>query len=118
MGVGLFPGLAGWFPLWCAGKAWAGSEAGVSKVAVVYINLIMLLDDGPLPARAVLARGKEWGCCERTLRRAKAILPIVSVRESDRWYWALPHQVWWTAVGPRIRWWEFCGERHVGGPNP
>lgn len=53
-----------------------------------------MLASGPAPARDLLAKCKEIGVSERTLRRAKVALDVVSQRDAfgaqGSWSWALP----------------------------
>ena len=48
------------------------------------------LDDKPVPSASVLKKSKADGIAERTLRRAKTELGIVSEREGKAWVWRLP----------------------------
>ena len=48
------------------------------------------LTDKPVPSASVLKKAKADGIAERTLKRAKAELGIVSEREGKAWVWRLP----------------------------
>jgi AAA domain/Bifunctional DNA primase/polymerase, N-terminal len=48
------------------------------------------LAESPVPSASVLKRAKADGIAERTLRRAKDELGIVSEREGKAWVWRLP----------------------------
>lgn len=52
--------------------------------------LIAQLADTPVPSASVLKKAKADGIAERTLKRAKADLKIVSEREGKVWVWRLP----------------------------
>lgn len=48
------------------------------------------LDAGPVAARAILARARDAGISERTLKRAKKQIGAVSEKGEDGWSWVLP----------------------------
>ncbi|MCA9183700.1 MAG: hypothetical protein KDA51_19700, partial [Planctomycetales bacterium] len=48
------------------------------------------LADRPVPSATVLKKAKADGIAERTLRRAKIELGVVSEREGKAWVWRLP----------------------------
>jgi AAA domain len=48
------------------------------------------LSDGPHPSEEVIQMAEQVGIKERTLRRAKESLHILSVQELKVWYWRLP----------------------------
>jgi hypothetical protein len=48
------------------------------------------LDDKPVPSASVLKQAKADGIAERTLRRAKTELGIVSEKDGKAWVWRLP----------------------------
>lgn len=54
-----------------------------------------LLADGPVKSTEIKALAKREGICERTLKRAKADLGIVAVKDGmgtgSTWFWRLPH---------------------------
>ena len=51
--------------------------------------LLIVLDDGPLPAADILALAQLHGISDRTLKRAKAALAVRSTRASGAWEWTL-----------------------------
>jgi hypothetical protein len=48
------------------------------------------LADGPVPAKKALSRAKGDGINERTLRRAKKEIGVVSIQTPTGWSWAMP----------------------------
>jgi hypothetical protein len=48
---------------------------------------------GERPAAEVYSKAAEQGIQERTLKKAKSALNIVSSKHSKRWYWSLPASV-------------------------
>jgi putative DNA primase/helicase len=48
------------------------------------------LKDGPKAAKAIFIEARGAGHSERTIKRAKARLHVESLKERDRWVWALP----------------------------
>jgi len=66
----------------------APRDVGLLERAVRWLRTV--LADGPKPARAVLGRARDDGISERTLRRAKAVLGVVSVKGKGGWAWKLP----------------------------
>ena len=64
------------------------------KLAQAIALLQAELAGGPRPAAAMLARGRELGISEKTVRRAKDVLGVVSRQEAgegdQRWTWRLP----------------------------
>jgi putative DNA primase/helicase len=48
------------------------------------------LKDGPSPATMLMAAAEAVGIPEKTLRRAKTLLGILSTKETGQWYWRLP----------------------------
>jgi putative DNA primase/helicase len=53
------------------------------------------LKDGPAPASMLMAAAEALGIPEKTLRRAKTQLGILSTKESGQWYWRLPNYGPW-----------------------
>jgi putative DNA primase/helicase len=70
----------------------AGNSDGADRSAADEATgfLRELLVDGPVPAKQVLAEAKDAGIAERTLKRAKSGLGIVSRKDGDHWTWSLP----------------------------
>lgn len=54
--------------------------------------LLAKLSQGAMPAKLVWAQAKADGVAERTLKRAKKELAIVSDKLGDAWVWHLPNQ--------------------------
>ena len=50
------------------------------------------LEYGRVEADEILKRGRKAGHVERTLRRAKAELKIISKQDGRVWYWSLPEE--------------------------
>jgi len=48
------------------------------------------LDEGPVPAKEVLAEAEAKGISSSTMKRAKKALGVEARRHSDQWYWGLP----------------------------
>ena len=48
------------------------------------------LKDGSKPAKAIFKEARDAGHSERTIKRAKADLRVVSDKEGKQWVWALP----------------------------
>lgn len=52
--------------------------------------LLSTLEDGARPAAGIFEEARLAGYSEVSVKRAKAMLDIVSVRENNRWMWSLP----------------------------
>jgi hypothetical protein len=74
----------------------AGRRASRSELSEAAYVLYSLLADGPLLAVEVKSAAKDAGISDRTLRRAKELLQVASLRKGfgpeSRFYWKLPPQ--------------------------
>lgn len=52
--------------------------------------LVELLSDGPVEAETVHTKAKSREIKFATMRRAKKVLKVESVKESEAWFWRLP----------------------------
>jgi len=72
----------------------SGEQQGEQTEAATFLR--ELLEVEPLPAKVVLARARDAGVAERTLKRAKAHLGVDSIKtgfgEDARWLWKLPDE--------------------------
>lgn len=72
----------------------SGEPQGEQTEAATFLR--ELLEVEPLPAKIVLARARDAGVAERTLKRAKSQLAVVSVKvgygDDARWLWRLPDE--------------------------
>jgi AAA domain len=50
------------------------------------------LDDGPMPQKLLLKKAEDEGIAERTLKRAKRALKVLSVKRGESWYWELSEE--------------------------
>jgi hypothetical protein len=50
------------------------------------------LEDAAVPSKAILKKAKADGIAERTLKRAKKELGVISEKEGKNWVWRLPDQ--------------------------
>lgn len=65
-----------------------GADRSASNEAAGFLR--DLLADGPVPAKQVAVEAQDAGIAERTLKRAKSRLGIVSRKDGDHWTWNLP----------------------------
>jgi len=52
--------------------------------------LVELLSDGPVEAETVHTKAKSREIKFATMRRAKKVLKVESLKESEAWFWRLP----------------------------
>ncbi len=54
--------------------------------------MIQMLSSGPKKASDIIMNIREQGISERTIKNAKKMIGIVSIRKMKTWYWSLPTQ--------------------------
>ena len=72
------------------GNFFSGQGRPDEKLQACCDFITEMLKDGPRPSTECISRLKAAGHHERTARAAKKQLGIVSKRENDIWFWALP----------------------------
>ena len=60
------------------------------------------LAKGPAPAVDMIERAEELGISEKTLKRAKSALGVISVKRNGKWYWEMPIEVEYYEVGQEV----------------
>ena len=66
-----------------------GNVCETSKIDFAEDFLINKLRDGMLPSSSLIAEAESLGISKRTLKSAKANLPIQSLKKNDGWYWEM-----------------------------
>ena len=54
---------------------------------------------GPVAAVDIMLKAEEQGISEKTLKRAKSALGVVSVKRGGQWFWDMPIEVEFTEAG-------------------
>lgn len=72
------------------GSIGAFGDAGGSKVKAAGEWIVEFLGDGEKPATEVWATAKAAGIAEKTLKRAKKEVGVVTAQRDDAWFWRLP----------------------------
>lgn len=62
-------------------------------------NLIKtVLAFGPVAAVEIMLKAEEQGISEKTLKRAKSVLGVISIKRGGQWYWDMPIEADFTEV--------------------
>jgi hypothetical protein len=54
---------------------------------------------GPVAAAEIMLKAEEQGISEKTLKRAKSALGVISIKRGGQWFWDLPIEVEFTEAG-------------------
>lgn len=69
-----------------------GGIAETSKISLAEDFLIEKLENGMLPSSQLISEAEQAGISKRTLKTAKAKLPICSLKKGDYWYWKMSEE--------------------------
>ena len=54
---------------------------------------------GPVAAVDIILKAEEQGISEKTLKRAKSVLGVISIKRGSQWFWDMPIEVEFTEAG-------------------